>query len=50
MERMLLFIIQLLDPIVQTEYVMIYVHSSINSRNSPSFTFLKSAYEIFNRQ
>lgn len=50
MERSLLYIIRTLHPIVQSEYIIVYIHSSFEAKNTPSFQFLKRAYEIFNRQ
>ena len=39
-----------LDPIVVEDYVLVYVHSGLNSSNRPSFSFLRKCYQIFNRK
>jgi len=50
MELVMLFAISILDPIVEKDYVLVYVRTGMASSNRPSFAFLKQAYRIFNRK
>jgi len=50
LDRVLLYMIKLLDPIVNGEYTVIYFHSLIESNNKPPFSWLRQVYEIFNRK
>lgn len=47
MEQLLLYIIRIMDPIVTSDYVLIYYHAALAY---PSFSWLKTAYTIFNRK
>jgi len=49
-ERILLYLIKLLDPIVENEYTVVYFHSLIQSENKPPFGWLRQVYDIFNRK
>jgi len=50
MERLLLYFIKVLDPIVIEDYVLVYVHTNMSKQNKPTFSWLKRAYNIFNRK
>ena len=50
LDSLLLYLIQLLDPIVSSSYILIYIHGSLDSHQIPSFNWLKTAYTIFNRK
>ncbi len=50
LEMVLLLAISVLDPIVEQDYVLVYVHSGLTSDNRPTFAFLKKCYKIFNRK
>jgi len=52
MERLLLYVIYLMDPIVNDPYILIYVQTNSSSGNSyrPSFKWLRKAYRILNRK
>lgn len=39
-----------MDPVVESEYVMVYVHTNISSENRPNFAWLRKMYTIFNRK
>lgn len=42
----LLYLINLLDPIVRGDYVIAYFHTLTNSSNYPSFTWLREVYNV----
>jgi len=50
LERILLYILKVLDPIVVKDYSILYVHTGFRSENQPPFTFLKRCYGVFRRQ
>jgi len=50
LEKLLLYFIKILDPVVNQEYVMIYVHTNSGSENIPKFAFLRKCYGIFSRK
>ncbi|EGC28806.1 hypothetical protein DICPUDRAFT_159700 [Dictyostelium purpureum] len=50
MERVLLYTISIMDPVVEEEYVLVYVHTNMNNSNKPSFAWMKKVYTIFNRK
>eukprot|EP00466_Bigelowiella_natans_P009650 jgi/Bigna1/43726/e_gw1.83.15.1 len=50
MDRVLLYIIRVLDPVVSLDYVLIYVHTNIAAANKPSYSWIRKAYGIFNRK
>lgn len=50
LHRVLLYIIKTLDPIVEQDFNLIYFHTNIQSRNKPSFSWLREVYSIFNRK
>ena len=49
-DRLLLYCIRLLDPIVVSEYVLVLVNTPIPSERRPTFSWMKRAYGIFNRK
>ena len=50
MERVLLYIIREMDPIVQNDFVLVYVHTDFSEAKRPEFTWLKKVYNLFNRK
>jgi len=44
------FCVDVLDPVVEHDYVLVYVHSNVASENKPSFGTLRRIYGIFNRK
>ncbi|XP_057666225.1 protein GDAP2 homolog [Diorhabda carinulata] len=46
LDKALLYLITLLDPIVKGDYVIAYFHTLTSSNNYPSFTWLKEVYNI----
>eukprot|EP01133_Synstelium_polycarpum_P016668 gene16668-19807_t len=50
MDRVLLYTISIMDPVVERDYVLCYVHTNMSNDNKPSFAWLKKVYSIFNRK
>lgn len=50
LERILLYMIKILDPIVEHDYTVLYCHTNIQSENKPPMKWLSQVYEIFNRK
>lgn len=50
LSRVLLYLIKVLDPLVQNDYNIIYFHTNITSGNRPPLDWLKECYGIFNRK
>ncbi|XP_050500642.1 protein GDAP2 homolog [Diabrotica virgifera virgifera] len=46
LDKALLYLITLLDPIVKGDYVIAYFHTLTSSNNYPSFSWLKEVYNI----
>lgn len=46
LDKALLYLISLLDPIVKGDYVIAYFHTLTSSNNYPSFSWLKEVYNI----
>jgi O-acetyl-ADP-ribose deacetylase (regulator of RNase III) len=50
MERVMLYMLKILDPLVSSDYNLIYFHSLFAASNKPPFAWLKQLYTIFNRK
>lgn len=50
MNKFLLYMIHLMDPLVEQDYIIIYIHTPLNSQHRPSISWLRNAYSIFNRK
>jgi Rho GTPase-activating protein 1 len=50
LDTMLLYVIKFMDPIVENDYVLIFVNTHLSSANRPSLSWLRRAYTIFNRK
>lgn len=46
MERMLLYIVQMMDPIADNHYTVVYLHSLTTADNLPATSFVKYAYNL----
>lgn len=46
LEKALLYLISLLDPIVKGDYVIAYFHTLTSNSNYPSFSWLKDVYNV----
>ena len=50
MDRVLLYIIRVMDAIVEREYSIVYVHSTMKSQNQPELSWMQEVTSIFNRK
>jgi len=50
LERVMLYMIKVMDPVVEGDYVLVYVHTNISADNKPSFAWMRKFYSIFNRK
>jgi hypothetical protein len=50
MDRILLYMLSVLDPIVAHDYNVVYLHALLASHNKPGFAWLKQVFNIFNRK
>lgn len=50
LDDLMLYCIMLLDPIVENDYVMVFVGTNASNDNRPTVAWLKKAYGIFNRK
>lgn len=46
LDKALLYLIYLLDPLVKGDYVIAYFHTNTSNANYPSFTWLREVYNI----
>ncbi|EEB16863.1 ganglioside induced differentiation associated protein, putative [Pediculus humanus corporis] len=46
LDKALLYLIYLLDPLVKSDYVIIYFHTLTSAANHPSFSWLREVYNI----
>ena len=49
LDRLMLYMIKKLDPIVANDYTLLYFHTNILSGNKPPLSWLRQAYDIFSR-
>ena len=42
--------ISVMDPVVESEYVLVYAHTNMGAENRPNFAWLRKMYSIFNRK
>lgn len=47
MDKFLLYLLRVLDPLVNSKYVLVYFHSNMSDRSKPDFSWMKNVYEIF---
>ena len=50
LERLFLYFIHTLDPIVEREYVLVYLAANQSSANRPPFKWMRKVYTVFNRK
>eukprot|EP01120_Amphizonella_sp_Union-15-10_P011222 TRINITY_DN4706_c0_g1_i2.p1 TRINITY_DN4706_c0_g1~~TRINITY_DN4706_c0_g1_i2.p1 ORF type:complete len:562 (+),score=95.43 TRINITY_DN4706_c0_g1_i2:42-1727(+) len=50
LDRVLAYCIKLMDPIVEQEYIMVYIHTNLSAENKPSLGWLKKLYSILGRK
>ena len=50
MDRVFLYFLKTLDPVVERDYVLVYVAANQSSANRPTFKWLRRAYTVFNRK
>lgn len=50
LERVLLYIIRIMDPIVEKEYLLVYIHSNMKDEQQPEFAWLRNVYNIWDRK
>ncbi|GMI44067.1 hypothetical protein TrCOL_g2869 [Triparma columacea] len=50
MNRVLLYIIRVMDSIVEKSYSIVYVHSQMQSQNQPELSWMQEVTSIFNRK
>jgi len=49
-ELMLLYLIHVMDKVVEQEYTLVYCHTQMSAANRPAFSWLRKAYSLFNRK
>jgi Rho GTPase-activating protein 1 len=49
-DRFLLYCISVMDPIVERDYIIVYIHSGMTSENKLQFSWLRKVYSLFNRK
>lgn len=49
-QKFLRYLKHLLDQYVESDYTVVYFHYGLNSKNKPSFTWLRQAYSEFDRK
>ena len=50
MDNLFLYLLLFLDPIVEKDYVCVFLQTNFSSNNRPSFSWVKRVYRIFNRK
>jgi len=50
MERVLMYMIRTMDPVVDKNYVIVYLHSLMTSDHQPEFVWLRRVHAIFDRK
>ena len=50
MNRVLLYIVRVMDSIVEKEYSIVYVHSNMQTQNQPELAWMQEVTSIFNRK
>ncbi|XP_071113143.1 protein GDAP2 homolog [Haliotis cracherodii] len=49
-ERALLYMVRVMDPVVEKDYVVVYFHTQTTSNNHPAMNYLKFAYSLLDRR
>lgn len=50
MDKFFLYILSFMDPIVASEYILVYIHAGLDADHRPTFNWLRNAYSVFNRK
>ena len=50
MDTLFLYLLKFLDPIVEKDYVCVFIQTGISSNNRPNMKWMKRIYRIFNRK
>jgi hypothetical protein len=50
LDMFILYTLSTMDPIVEKEYSIVYVHSGMTSENKLSFSWLRKVYSMFTRK
>ena len=50
LDRLFLYFLRTLDPVVEREYVLVYFAKGQSAENRPPFSWLRRAYSLFNRK
>ena len=50
MDRVFLYALKTLDPVVEHDYVLVYIAANQSSANRPTFKWMRMAYGVFNRK
>eukprot|EP00727_Mastigamoeba_balamuthi_P005298 m51a1_g14767 putative rho gtpase-activating protein 1 (476) ;mRNA; r:371231-373160 len=50
LDRVFLFILRTMDKVVESPYVLVYIHANMSSANRPSFGWMRRVYGLFNRK
>lgn len=50
LDKLFLYFLRTLDPVVEREYVFVYFTKGQSSENRPPFSWLRRAYSLFNRK
>lgn len=50
LDKLFLYFLRTLDPVVEREYVLVYFAKGQSSENRPPFSWLRRAYSLFNRK
>lgn len=50
LNRLFLYCIRTLDPVVERDYVLVYLAANQSSANRPSFKWMRRVYSVFNRK
>ncbi|CAL1537371.1 unnamed protein product [Lymnaea stagnalis] len=49
-EKTLLYMIRLMDPVVETDYVVVYFHTQTSGKNQPAMAYLKMVYSLLDNR
>ena len=46
----LLYLIRVMEPIVESDYIVVYFHTQTTAENQPDMSFLKQVYSILDNK
>ncbi|KAH9500144.1 Ganglioside-induced differentiation-associated protein 2 [Bulinus truncatus] len=49
-EKTLLYMIRIMDPVVETDYVIVYFHTQTTGKNQPAMAYLKMVYSLLDHR